>query len=285
MALIYQGTTTNTGKIRVAKNCGSLVVISSTPINFANATISAYIERSSSNEEICTDVPFIDYLMLNKVGEVIRNFQTDSIASGDRFSSIEFDFGSDAGLFIAQGDVLVFELKTIGTGTTKIYSLDDMEYKNSYRKHEVKNMLADEKQRTFQVLGSEFVLISSNVDKIRSVVMRMTNGERLEYVEDELRHLMSGIMPNVGRKEITISTVPIAVDDYIKDMLLIPTFDVVDIEIHRATTGLIPVHMQYDVSFAPTGYKGKPLMPSTGTTKSAGLVTALEKAKAVITRR
>lgn len=260
MALIYQGSTTNTGKIRVAKNCGSLVLVTDTNINFANALISAHIERSGSNEEICTDVPFIDFLILNKVGETIRNFQTDHTASGKRFRSIEWDFGADGGLMIHGNDVLVFELKGIGTGTSKIYSLDDMEYLNTYRKHEFKNMLADEKQRTFQVGDSEFMLISSNVDKIRSVVMRTAKGERLEYVEDELRHIMSGLMPDIGLKEVTISTVPVGLPDYMSDVLLIPTFDIVEVEIHRATSGLIPVHFQYDVPYSvQTGASmGKP---------------------------
>lgn len=287
MALIYQGTTTNTGKIRIAKNVGSLVVVPDVNLNFANITISAYIERSGSNEEICTDVPFIDFLILNKVGETVRNFQTDHVAAGKRFRSIEFDFGADAGLYIGGADVLVFELKGIGTGTTKIYSLDDMEHTNVYRKHEFKNMLADEKSRTFQVGTSDFCLISSNVDKIRSVVMRTKAGQRLEYVVDELRHMMSSVMPDIGLKEVTVSTVPLGVPDYMSDVLLIPTFDISEIEIYRETTGLIPVHFQYDVAYL-VGNQGKPNMTGGVTTNTTrGLSTSvvstlLEKAKKVI---
>jgi len=280
MALIYQGTTTNTGKIRVAKNCGSLVLVTDANINFANAMISAHIERSGSNEEICTDVPFIDFLILNKVGETIRNFQTDHTALGKRFRSIEWDFGSEAGLLIHGNDVLVFELKGIGTGTSKIYSLDDMEYSNIYRKHEFKNMLADEKTRTFNVGGSEFALISSNVDKIRSIVMRTAKGERLEYVEDELRHIMSGLMPDIGLKEVTISTVPVGLPDYMADVLLIPTFDIVELEIHRATSGLIPVHFQYDVNYSiQTGvHHGKPNLGSVKSSPVLNTVDVLRRA-------
>lgn len=259
MALIYQGKTTNTGKIRVAKNCGSLVLVTDADINFANATVSAYIERSGSNAEICTDVPFIDYLILNKIGETIRNFQTDHAVSGKRFRSIEWDFGSEAGLFIQGNDVLVFELKGIGTGSAKIYALDDLEYNTIYRKHEFKNMLADEKQRTFIVGGSEFVLIGSNVDKISNVVLRTQGGDRLEYSVDELRHIQATIMPYIGDKEVIVDGVPLGMPEYIDDVLLIPTLDIAEIEINRASSGLIPVHFQYDEKYLITS-SGKPNM-------------------------
>lgn len=275
MAKIYSGTTASTGNIRVTKNLGSVMIQSEGYLNWSTGKISAYLERSGSNNiDIAVDVPILDFMLLNKIGEpflttVLENQELNNDGTHDlHFQSLEFDFGVDSGVKIENNDVLVFSISSFfeASKTTNIYSLDDVDFANRLRKHEFKNMLADETSRVFQTNGSEFALIGNNVDKISKIKFMLTNGKTLEMDLNELKHTHYQLTRDLGEhlvhpfiKHSLVADVEnvtgnarlsVIMDKIITNELVVCLADVQEFEITRSSSGLIPVHFQYDIAYA-----------------------------------
>lgn len=245
MSKIYEGTALGTGKIRIQKNVGDILLVTPIP-NFENLKMTVYIDRpNDNNHEICTDAPVVEFATLVKMNPFIEPIQFQSNESLLHFIRIEL--GVDYGLLLQNGDVFVIEIYGMPVGTKTIFNLDDVEYANQYRKLETKNILSDEMSKIFVPNGSEFVSVR-NQDNVRLVVIKTNAGHRLEYTPFELKHMMRDVYPSIGKITDEDSNNSTSVDaDY--PHLLIPTFDCESFEIFKQAAGVVPVTFMYDREF------------------------------------
>lgn len=259
MSKIHEGTSAGTGKIRIQKNVGDILIETEYIPNFDNIRLTAYIERpNDNNHEICQDALLLEYAVLSKLEQIVRPLLPT--LNDNEIHFIKLELGSNAGLLLQNGDTLVLEIYGLSNGkVTRIYNLDDVDYSTHYRKLETKNILAGEMDKVLQPNGCEFVSVGSE-NNIRLVVLKVQKGNavhRLEYTPTELRQLMYDLYPYIG--EITQPALTNSQFPERYNRLLIPVFDAIEFQIFKINDGVIPVTFMYDRKFEPSMSKGQPM--------------------------
>ena len=228
---VYKATgKTKTGEdLRITKPIGALVIKADLGLNdLTNESISIDVERvDGNNENIATNIPLKDFLMISTFGESAIDQQTD----GANTSISALCEISDNGSIELEENASI-RVKMEGLKADNTYEIHGVEYpiyRTEAHRYDKKVMFEAETNRTIDVEDADIVLVTGS-DAIKNVLIHYDNGEVIRRSLVELEALEYDVDPHVA--------VGVARNE-IADTVIIPTVGVDEIEFEKSTANAL----------------------------------------------